>query len=264
MPVTSTDIILEAVLPRLPRRRATEASDVRGKIADLTQIARAHFIDEIILAIPHQRERAQQVIREARKNHLDIKVVPDLMGYEPLGDTLESFGVVPVVTLHSETAPAAQLFLKRSIDCVLSGVALLLSSPLMLAIALAVKLDSTAPILYRAPRMGKKGRQFLCYKFRTMAANAEQMKEKLRADNQREGPFFKIADDPRLTGLGRFLRRYSLDELPQLWNVFRGEMSLVGPRPHPLDDFQPLSSGRFSPARCHTRHHWIVANYCAP
>jgi lipopolysaccharide/colanic/teichoic acid biosynthesis glycosyltransferase len=143
-----------------------------------------------------------------------------------------------VVTLHSEAAPVVHLFLKRSIDCFLSGIALLLRSPLMLTIALAIKLDSAGSVLYRAPRMGKKGQQFLCYKFRTMAANAEQRKEELRANNQREGPFFKIADDPRLTDLGRFLRRYSLDELPQLWNVFRGEMSLVGPRPHPLDDFR--------------------------
>ena len=217
---------------------AHDVPDVRGKIADLTKIARAHFVDEVVLAIPHQRDLSEQVIREARKNHLDIKVVPDLMGFEPIGDSLESFGVVPVVTLHSETAPAVQLFFKRSIDCFLSGIALLLCSPLMLAIALAIKLDSAGPILYRAPRMGKKGQQFLCYKFRTMAANAEQKKEELRACNQREGPFFKIADDPRLTHLGRFLRRYSLDELPQLWNVFRGEMSLVGPRPHPLDDFR--------------------------
>jgi exopolysaccharide biosynthesis polyprenyl glycosylphosphotransferase len=217
---------------------ANDASEVRGKIADITKIARAHFVDEIIVAIPHQRERAQQVIREARRNHLDIKVVPDLMGYQPLGDTLEPFGVVPLVTLHSESAPALKLLLKRSIDFLFSGITLLLSSPLMLAIGLAIKLDSAGPIFYRAPRMGKKGRQFLCYKFRTMSVNAEQMKEKLRADNQREGPFFKIADDPRLTGLGRFLRRYSLDELPQLWNVLLGDMSLVGPRPHPLDDFR--------------------------
>jgi lipopolysaccharide/colanic/teichoic acid biosynthesis glycosyltransferase len=108
----------------------------------------------------------------------------------------------------------------------------------MLAIAVAIKLDSDGPALYCAPRMGRKGTQFTCYKFRTMTMNAEHIKEELRANNQREGPFFKIADDPRLTRLGLFLRRYSLDELPQLWNVFIGEMSLVGPRPHPLDDFR--------------------------
>ena len=85
--------------------------------------------------------------------------------------------------------------------------------------------------------MGRKGRLFRCYKFRTMVSNADALKERLRQNNQRSGPFFKMADDPRITGLGRFLRRYSLDELPQLWNVVKGDMSLVGPRPHPVDEF---------------------------
>jgi len=98
-------------------------------------------------------------------------------------------------------------------------------------------LDSTGAVLYRAPRAGKKGRLFRCYKLRTMVSNADELKDDLRQDNQRSGPLFKIRDDPRITRLGRFLRRYSLDELPQLWNVLKGEMSLVGPRPHPVDDF---------------------------
>ena len=214
------------------------SAEIRGTIAELAKVARAQFADEVILAIPHQRELAQEVIRDARKNHLDIKVVPDFMGFEPVGDALESYGLVPLVTLHSEVPPAIALLMKRLLDCVISATALLFSSPLMLLIALAVKLESSGPVFYCAPRMGKKGRQFLCYKFRTMAADAEATKEKLRADNQREGPFFKMANDPRLTRIGHLLRRYSFDELPQLWNVFRGEMSLVGPRPHPLDDFR--------------------------
>ena len=92
--------------------------------------------------------------------------------------------------------------------------------------------------MYRAPRVGRKGRRFICHKFRTMVTNADELKEKLRHLNEREGPFFKIEQDPRITRVGRFLRKYSLDELPQLWDVLRGDMSLVGPRPHPLDDYQ--------------------------
>jgi lipopolysaccharide/colanic/teichoic acid biosynthesis glycosyltransferase len=92
-------------------------------------------------------------------------------------------------------------------------------------------------VLYTAPRAGRKGRPFRCYKFRTMVRDADALKEGLRKRNQRQGPFFKITDDPRITRAGRLLRRYSLDELPQLWNVLKGEMSLVGPRPHPLDDY---------------------------
>jgi lipopolysaccharide/colanic/teichoic acid biosynthesis glycosyltransferase len=104
-------------------------------------------------------------------------------------------------------------------------------------IAGLIKLDSTGPVFYAAERVGRRGRPFRCYKFRTMVNNADALKAGLRGHNQRAGPLFKIVNDPRVTRFGHFLRRYSLDELPQLWNVLRGEMSLVGPRPHPLDDF---------------------------
>ena len=213
-------------------------ADIRGKTAELSRVARSDFIDEVILAIPQERELSREIIREARKNHLDIKVVPDLLGFDPMDDGLESYGVVPVVTLHSEHAPAFQLLLKRALDCLISGAALVFCAPLMAALAVLVKIDSPGPVLYCAPRMGSKGREFLCYKFRTMYVNADAEKEKLRDCNQRQGAFFKIAHDPRLTRIGYLLRRYSLDELPQLWNVLLGAMSMVGPRPHPLDDFR--------------------------
>jgi len=108
--------------------------------------------------------------------------------------------------------------------------------PLLITIAAFIKLDSPGPVLYCAPRAGRKGRLFRCFKFRTMLKNADCLKVNLRRNNERAGPFFKMSGDPRITRFGRWLRRYSLDELPQLWNVLRGEMSLVGPRPHPVDD----------------------------
>src|SRR4029453_12163762 len=108
---------------------------------------------------------------------------------------------------------------------------------LLAFIALWIRLDSAGPVLYTAQRVGRKGARFRCYKFRTMSTDADVVKEKLRSQNQRTGAFFKIEHDPRITRCGRWLRRYSLDELPQLWNVVLGSMSLVGPRPHPLDDF---------------------------
>jgi len=118
----------------------------------------------------------------------------------------------------------------------LSGIALLFLWPLLLVIAVAVKLESRGPAIYRSLRAGKKGQKFACYKFRTMVDGADELKDALRRFNERRDPFFKIADDPRVTRLGRFLRKYSLDELPQFWNVLKGDMSLVGPRPHPVDD----------------------------
>ncbi len=128
------------------------------------------------------------------------------------------------------------LFVKRIMDLLLSAVALLLLWPLLLAIALAVKLESPGPVIYASLRAGKKGKKFVCYKFRTMFDGANGLRDSLRQFNERQDPFFKIADDPRVTPLGHFLRKYSLDELPQFWNVLKGDMSLVGPRPHPLDD----------------------------
>ncbi len=127
-------------------------------------------------------------------------------------------------------------FLKRIIDVALSGIALLFLWPLLLVIAVAVKLESSGPIIYRSLRAGKKGQKFVCYKFRTMLDGADELKDALRRFNERRDPFFKIANDPRVTRLGRFLRKYSVDELPQFWNVLKGDMSLVGPRPHPVDD----------------------------
>src|SRR6202045_1418314 len=138
---------------------------------------------------------------------------------------------------RAESAICLGLFLKRIMDVVLSTIVLVLLWPLLLAIAIAIKLESPGPVIYPSLRVGKNGRRFVCYKFRTMVPGAGELKDPLRRLNQRRGPFFKIADDPRVTRLGRFLRKYSLEELPQLWNVLKGDMSLVGPRPHPVDDY---------------------------
>jgi lipopolysaccharide/colanic/teichoic acid biosynthesis glycosyltransferase len=110
-------------------------------------------------------------------------------------------------------------------------LALVLNAPLCILIALAIRLDSPGPIFYRSDRVGRKGAIFTCYKFRTMVRNADALREDLHCHNERNGVLFKIAGDPRITKVGRFLRQYSLDEIPQFWNVLNGDMSLVGPRP---------------------------------
>jgi lipopolysaccharide/colanic/teichoic acid biosynthesis glycosyltransferase len=132
------------------------------------------------------------------------------------------------------------------VDVAVAGFLLTVLIPLLLLIAVLVELQSPGPVLYAALRAGRKGRPFRCYKFRTMVQNADDLKARLRQSNQRKGPFFKIAGDPRITPLGRLLRRYSLDEFPQLWNVLKGDMSLVGPRPHPLDDFEAYDIEHFA------------------
>ena len=152
--------------------------------------------------------------------------------------TIERLGDLPVLNLHERRVPRFGLVLKRALDVLCSIGAIAVGLPLLAGIALMIAASSKGPILYRARRIGEKGKSFCCYKFRTMMAGADARKAQLRAQNERHGPLFKIANDPRITRVGRWLRRYSLDELPQFWNVLRGEMSLVGPRPHPVDDFE--------------------------
>jgi lipopolysaccharide/colanic/teichoic acid biosynthesis glycosyltransferase len=158
------------------------------------------------------------------RNQLTVVTMPDVLDRR-------SFRAV-----NASQPDAWSLATKRGLDIVLSSVAILVILPLLCAVAIAIRLDSAGPVLYRSARVGRKGVVFTCYKFRSMHPDADATKEELRSRNERDGAFFKIADDPRITRLGRCLRRYSLDELPQLWNVLCGDMSLVGPRPHPIDD----------------------------
>jgi len=210
---------------------------ILGRVGSLSRIALAEFIDEIIVACPGKSDLKRRLICEARRRRLAVSIVPDYFDCESRTLEFECLRGLPLLTLHEDQRKLA-LYSKRVVDVVLSSLGLLIIAPLIALIALAIKLDSRGPAFYRAPRAGRKGRSFACCKFRTMVVNADEWKERLRKNNEREGPTFKIAADPRVTRVGRFLRRYSLDELPQLCNVLRGEMSLVGPRPHTLDDFK--------------------------
>lgn len=210
-----------------------------GGIATLEHLSRLtqrEFVDQIIVAAPQQRALTQQAIQLARDNHLDVKMVPDLCGFQAIN--FEALGNIPVLTLYEQRQPRLGLLIKRIGDFMVALAALAIASPLLAMVALIIKLESHGPVLYVSPRAGRNGRHFNCCKFRTMVADADSRKQELRQQNQRAGPIFKIANDPRITRIGKFLRRYSLDELPQLWNVVTGDMSLVGPRPHPMDDFE--------------------------
>jgi len=215
---------------------------VLGGIEYLPQIARAHFVDEVIITRPHEREVVNEVVSTARQHRLDVKLILDLdddSAYtQGAALSVEQIGQYPVLILHREPVPAFGLLVKRTLDIVLAVVSLVLLLPLLVAIAIAIRIDSPGPVFYTACRLGKKGRSFKFFKFRTMITGADGLKKELRKSNERQGPFFKLADDPRTTRLGKWLRKYSLDELPQLWNVVTGDMSLVGPRPHPIDDCQ--------------------------
>ena len=218
--------------------RAPIRGDVHGRVNDLTRVIRTQFIDEIVITPPYDRELVQKVAREARCNRINVAILPELFGFAPQSVSFGTLGDAPVLRFNEERRPFISIFLKRLVDVVMSASILLSISPLLAVIAALIRADSPGSVLYRSPRVGKKGCSFVCYKLRTMISDAARLQHELRAANERQGPFFKMQNDPRITRLGRFLRRYSIDELPQLWNVLKGEMSLVGPRPHPLTDFE--------------------------
>jgi len=206
-------------------------ADIIGDVRNCLQLARSLFVDEIFFSVPADKKLVIAIVEEARGLGIDIRVVPDLYDGLAWNAPVEYIGQFPTIPLHRRDLPLGVLLLKRALDMTVSVLGMMVLWPFMLFIALAVKFDSTGPVFYRAQRIGRKGRTFVCYKFRTMVTNADKLKEDLLHRNERDGILFKISDDPRITRIGRFLRKYSLDELPQFYNVLRGDMSLVGPRP---------------------------------
>lgn len=205
--------------------------EIVADIRNMLQVSRGLFIDEIFFSVPAERSVVMKVVEEARSAGIDVRVVPDLYDGLAWNAPVEYIGQFPTIPLHRREFPIASFMAKRMLDITVSSLALLFLSPIMLLIAIMVKLDSKGPIFYKANRIGRKGRKFHCFKFRTMVQDADARKKELQHMNERDGILFKITKDPRITRVGRRLRKYSLDELPQLWNVLRGDMSLVGPRP---------------------------------
>ena len=213
------------------REAETGDADIIGDVRNCLALARSLFVDEIFFSVPAEKKLVIALVEEARAVGIDVRVVPDLYDGLAWNAPVEYIGQFPTIPLHRRDLPIGSYLLKRAIDIIGALVALLLGWWIMLILTIAIKLDSEGPVFYKAQRIGRKGRPFTCYKFRTMCVQADRMKDSLKHKNERDGVLFKITNDPRVTRVGRFLRKYSLDELPQLYNVLRGDMSLVGPRP---------------------------------
>jgi exopolysaccharide biosynthesis polyprenyl glycosylphosphotransferase len=212
-----------------------------GQLDELQDILARERVEEVIIADPDfPQERAVELVDICHRRGVMVHVAPTTM--EILFDRAEFIPgqSVPLFTLRPPVFEGIDYALKRTFDLVVSTITLILLSPVLLAIAAAVKLSSKGPAIYRSVRPGMAGKPFSCFKFRTMREEADQIQADLEPLNEQTGALFKIRNDPRLTSVGRFLRRFSLDELPQLVNVIRGEMSLVGPRPLPMRDFERL------------------------
>jgi exopolysaccharide biosynthesis polyprenyl glycosylphosphotransferase len=215
---------------------------VLGHLPALPAVLSRRVVDELIVIDSDFNDRELvEIVEQAHRQGVKVRVAPratELL-IERRGEYVPGQGV-PLFELRPPVFVGADWVAKRGFDLTVSALVTLLGLPLWLLIALAIKLDSRGPILYRDRRVGLNERQFDMLKFRTMYADAEARQAELEAANEAEGPLFKIRDDPRVTRVGRVLRRFSLDEIPQVLNVLRGEMSLVGPRPLPVRDYELL------------------------
>ena len=225
--------VVKGFLDRRRKARTTDKADVDvlGTVDQLPSIARAQFIDEIFISLPQDRHLVKEIARYARAAGVQVRVIPDLYDGLAMEQPVEYIGYFPTLTVNRSPVPSVARILKRLVDVLASALALVFLSPLLLVVALIIKMDSKGPVFYSSLRVGKKGKAFLCHKFRTMVENADALQASLSHLNERDKILFKITNDPRITRAGRCLRKFSIDEIPQFWNVLKGEMSLVGPRP---------------------------------
>jgi exopolysaccharide biosynthesis polyprenyl glycosylphosphotransferase len=212
-----------------------------GLIDQLPAVLDEHRVQEVIIADPDfPEEQAVELVDQCHRRGITVRVAPSTMEILVHRAEFVPGASVPLFELRPPVFDGFDYAVKRSFDFVGAIVLIVLLSPLLLTIAIAVFVTSRGPVLYRSIRPGMGGEPFACFKFRTMRSDADQMQADLESLNEASGALFKIRRDPRLTPIGRLLRRYSLDELPQLFNVVLGQMSLVGPRPLPQRDFEQL------------------------
>ena len=210
-----------------------DAWPVLGSIDDLARILHERVVDEVHFAVSRRTlERLDTPLGLCDEQGIGVRIVLNQLHRLNSQLYLDRVGGIPVLTLASSPQDPVSLIFKRTMDIAVSLVALLISAPLFILPAMIlIRATSPGPVVFRQKRVGRNGRTFTLYKLRTMRQDAEQLKASLAAQNEVDGPVFKIKKDPRITGVGRILRKLSIDELPQLWNVLRGDMSLVGPRP---------------------------------
>ena len=190
-----------------------------------------YAIDEVLFTdVVEVMPQVEEMIMVCAEQGVRTTIAADLFSIGLIKSEISYFGGMPLIHFQTPPGDSWELALKRVIDIVVAGVALVAMAPIFALLALGIK-ASTGPVIFTQTRMGLNGRLFQMLKFRSMYLDAEQVLDVLRTKNEMNGPTFKMKNDPRVTSFGRFLRRFSLDELPQLWNVFVGEMSLVGPRP---------------------------------
>ncbi len=211
--------------------------DLARTLSELVEVLHEHAINGVILSARHTYfEQVENIIKACELEGVEVWLLADFFTTQISRTSLDELLGRPLLIFSSVPEVSWQSVLKQALDFVGACVLLICSIPVFAVVAVLIKLTTKGPVFFKQQRSGLNGAPFTLYKFRTMISNAEQYKHELAAMNEMTGPVFKVTNDPRVTSVGKFLRRYSLDELPQLWNVLRGEMSLVGPRPLPVDE----------------------------
>jgi len=200
-----------------------------GKADDLEKIIWQHRIDEVVQTA--SVKDSAEIVEFCQLNHIEYRFVPNMLEVQRTNTEIDFVHEIPIITLRSSAIDGWARVIKRVLDILGSSIGLLLLLPLFLLVAIGIKIDDRGPVFYRSKRVSRN-RRFWMWKFRSMSVGADKRKAELISQNRREGPLFKIKDDPRITRFGKFLRRTTIDELPQLWNVLKGDLSLVGPRAH--------------------------------
>ena len=210
-----------------------------GTLADFPDIISELVIDEVMIALPvkSQYDKIQRIIQKAEEQGITVRCFSHLFNTKLSVLNMTNLGGIPVLEMSSRPPEDWKYTVKRTLDIVAGTLLFIFTLPVMVGAAIAIKLTSPGPVLFVQPRVGYNKRIFHMYKFRTMVVDAETIQSRLERANEMDGPVFKIAEDPRITRVGRWLRKMSIDELPQLYNVIRGDMSLVGPRPLPVRDY---------------------------
>ncbi len=214
-----------------------------GKLADISQVLAENVIDEIIICLPVKTFYTQMetIAKAAEEQGITVRIYSDLFNLKLAHAVPGAIGNTPVLSLYTTSFSGWQIFLKNVIDFSLGLILLIVLAPILMLIAALIKITSKGPVFFIQERVGHNKRLFRMFKFRTMVVDAVEQQKKLESLNEADGPVFKIKNDPRITPVGRWLRKTSLDELPQLLNVLLGDLSLVGPRPLPERDFQKFN-----------------------
>lgn len=223
---------------------------VLGSVDDARRVVQQERIDNVVVALPQRAYgRVSQLVTALHDLPVPVRVVPDYFSLTLYRATVEDFGGLPLINLRDPALNDVQRLFKRLFDLTVGGVLTLLALPVMGLVALAIKLDSPSPALFCQQRIGENGRLFTMYKFRSMVVEAEKMQGQVNDVDEEGHIIHKKRDDPRVTRVGRFIRWFSLDELPQLFNVLKGDMSLIGPRPELpwlVEKYEPWQRKRFA------------------